>query len=96
MQVANDLTLTQLKSTRLASEGIIKHVADVRLLVPCDIPDDAMYDLLLRQARDYLDTPQLDRGVVRIKNSNFTTVYDPDGVVEIQHAHGHRNVSRRS
>ena len=91
MQVANDITLTQLKSTRLASEGVVKHVADVRLLVPSDIPDDVMYDLLIKQARNYLNTPQLDRGVVRINNSNFTTVYDPEGSIEIQHAHGHKS-----
>lgn len=90
--VANDLTLSQLKETRLASDGVLKHVADVRLLIPNDFPSDQMYDLLIRQARDYLNIHQLDRGVIKIKNSVFTTVFDPEGVVEIQHANGHRTV----
>lgn len=92
MQVANEISIDQIKATRLASEGVIKHVADVRLLVTHDVPEDQMYGLMLKQAREYLRTPQLDRGVVRINNSNFTTIFDPNGNVEIQHANGHYNI----
>jgi hypothetical protein len=34
----------------------------------------------------------LDRGVVRINNSNYTAVYDGEGTVEIQHATGHQTL----